>query len=414
MVKCLTDGGCNNIPPTGQPNELNETVDVLDSLVSEIELDKRILFDWISYTFDDLHEFDISNGETKLDEHSSLVLKELLRLLGSETLDWRQAYVEDKTFNGYKFSLIIGESIIINCCGPRSARNRRTTQLLMRGEGCREFIEHQKGNWYDLFQFLLGTTRGHFKRIDLAIDDFQGKELNIYDLEDLSRKKMWTGIFRSFKCIHNFDISGEDLISKGYSLTFGSEGSSQLQIYDKNLERKAKNKETFQTNIWFRYEMRLRDKKADNLVYEYIKAIAFSENDKYALSKLASGVLAGLIEFKDIQDKRSRLKNRKAMPGWISFVESSKKIDLRNHYKIESTIAQKKKWYNRSMTKLDSKIYLSNPKLYIKEHIKNLKDAFEKLSPADIIAVNKARIENGLELISENSLEKYIYEDKKC
>ncbi|MBI9008445.1 MAG: replication initiation factor domain-containing protein [Tenericutes bacterium] len=400
MDKCLPAGGCNNIPPTGQVN-VSQTN--LNCLISEVELDKRILFDWLSYTFDDFDGFDIFSGNTKLDGNSSFVLKELLRLLGSETLDWSKCNLEEKAFNGYKFSLIIGESIYINFCGPRSSRNKKTTQLLMRGEGCREFIEYQNGNWYDLFHFLITKTFGHFKRIDLAIDDFQGKELDIYDLEEPARNKLWVGSFRSLHIIHSIDFTSESPRSKGYSLTFGSEKSTQLQIYDKNLERAAKKKETFSTNTWYRYEMRLKESKADNLVLEYLKVIN-CKDDKFALAKLSSGILRGLLEFKDKTDVKSRVKNRKIMKGWEIFLESSKKIDLKSHYKIERTIEQKKKWYKESMTKLDSKFFLSNPKEYIFKHMDNIYKVIHKLNEQDIKAINKQRIVEGLKPICKKDI----------
>ena len=400
MDNCLRAGGSNNIPPTGQVKGIQGK---LDCLISEVELDKRILFDWISYTFDDFHDFDIYSGKTYLEEHSSFVMKGLLKLLGSESLDWTKCNIEEKAFNGYKYSILIGEAIFINFCGPRSSRNKRTTQLLMKGEGCREFIEYQNGNWYDLFQFLITNTLGHFKRIDLAIDDFQGKELNIYDLEELARNKLWVGSFRSLQVIHSIDFSSETPRSKGFSLTFGSEKSTQLQIYDKNLERAAKKKETFATNTWYRYEMRLKEGKADNLVFEYLKVIN-CKDDKFALAKLSSGILRGLLEFKDVNNTKSRVKNRKIMPAWLNFLNLSEKIDLKSHYKIEGTIEHKKKWYNRSMTKLDSKFYLSNPSEYVKEHMNNIYMAMKKLSFEDIVAINKQRISKGLEKISKKDI----------
>jgi DNA relaxase NicK len=122
-----------------------------------------------------------------------------------------------------------------------------------------------------------------FKRVDLAIDHFTASEVDIYDLEKCAKNKYWSGSFQSLKVISDMSFRG-GIFSRGFSLTFGSEGSTQLQIYDKNLERRSKNEETFNTDKWYRYEMRLVDDKADNCVAEYLKIMKLIDEDQYALA----------------------------------------------------------------------------------------------------------------------------------
>lgn len=130
-------GGCNSIPPSC-PESSSELY------ISEVKLDKRVLFDWVSFTFDDLDGSYFSDplasvGNTKRDRarrhRNDGIMNKLLSLLGCEDANWRNFELEKCSINGFKYSIVIGESILINIDGPKSSRGRPVTQLLMRGEG---------------------------------------------------------------------------------------------------------------------------------------------------------------------------------------------------------------------------------------------------------------------------------------
>lgn len=393
-------GGVNSIPLTC-PN------DDFDVLVSEVKLEKRVLFDWISFTFDDLDE-DVFTGmirkpTTKGDKNhynmNNGIMNALLKQLGCLEKDWKNLEIRPFAMNGFRYSIVIGESIMINLGGPKSARNRSTTQLLMKGEGCREFIEFQNGNWFELFKFLKNRN-GHFKRVDIAIDDFTANEIDIYDLEQYAKKGYWSGSFQSLKVISDISYRG-GLFSKGFSMTFGSEGSSQLQIYDKNLERRARNKETFATNKWYRYEMRLVEDKADAAISQYMTAIDASKTDDSSIGKYACGILRSLIEFKEIpMGNDERIRRWKILPQWYNFLDGVEKITLNVSSEVEKTIDRKIRWYNKSITSTNAQFYLSNPDIYFDEHFLEIGKACFNLNNRQIAAINKKRKSKGIKEIT--------------
>jgi len=271
-----TAGGYNSIPLTCPKAESNKV------FIADVELDKRVLFDWISFTFDDLNFEAIINKQ--LTNNLSIknfninvrILNKILKALGDKEYDF-DFEVKSPGLNGFKYMHYVGEHIILNFSGPKTYRYKKTSQLLMRGEACREFIEHQNGSWVNLF-IALSDLHGSFKRVDIAIDDFQAKEINIYDLKELAEKGHWTGSFQSLKIINDISYRG-GIRSKGFSMTFGSPGSNQLQIYDKNLERFSRKKENFNTKYWYRYEMRLVNEKATNSIREYLRCMAYGTSD---------------------------------------------------------------------------------------------------------------------------------------
>lgn len=182
------------------------------------------------------------------------------------------------------------------------------------------------------------------------------------------------------------------IFSRGFSMTFGSEGSTQLQINDKNLERRSKNGETFSTDKWYRYEMRLVDDKADNCVAEYLKIMKLIDEDQYALAKFATGILASLIEFKEEPSgEDDRVRRWPILDAWRNFLGACEKIDIRNHSKVEKTLDRKMKWNKRSISSTNAQFYLANPEEYLTSHLSSIGIACQSLTSAQIAAVNKKK-----------------------
>jgi len=386
-----TSGGVNNIPLT-RPESTYK-----DNLTSEVKLEKRVLFDWISFTFDDLDfaplaDMDLYVTKTaKYIQSQSELLNDLIRVLG-EASTWDALELKPGIINNFKYSIVIGESIIINLHGPKSFRGRRVSQLLMRGEGCSEFIEYQRGSWYNLFGFLC-KLNGQFRRVDLSIDDFSGKEVDIYYLEKLARDGHWTGSFQSCKIISDISYRG-GIRSKGYSLTFGSAGSIQLQIYDKLLEMWEKTKKSIETKVWYRYEMRLVGTKANEVIRQYMLLCRFGFNETFM--SFALSILNSLISFKSKpKSNDSRVRRWPVDENWSSFIESRFHMNVIKGHPRKLTIDEKKIWYDKSIVTTNAQFYLTDPNQYYATHLHQLMRGIRNITSEQLVAVNKKRIENG-------------------
>jgi DNA relaxase NicK len=224
---------------------------------------------------------------------------------------------------------------------------------------------------------VVGDFNGSFKRVDIAIDDFTANDIDIYDLQDFAEKGHWTGSFQSLKIINDISFRG-GIRSKGYSLTFGSPGSNQLQIYDKNLERFSKRKESLDTKVWYRYETRLVNDRANNAIREYMRAFAYDTSGISSFLEFGSSLLGELIMFK--------------------------KEPLGNDTQIEKTIDIKKKWYKRSIASTNAEIYLSNEEEFLTYMYSILNTGVKKIDSKKLNIINKKRIENRLEILNVSDI----------
>ena len=206
------------------------------SKVNNKPLDKRFVIDWLSYTFDDIIFDKVSIGnnyyyQIAYCERNDYILNTLLKIFDlyktnrqDSLTSWKKLKIENNSINGYASTIFIGEHIRINLAGAKTSNDLPSSQLLMSGQACREFEEHYKGDWFELFSFLtmfhenLGGKKfnGSFKRIDIAIDDFTGKELTPYFLEEYARKGYWIGSYQTLTLIDSNFFRG-DKKRKGYS-----------------------------------------------------------------------------------------------------------------------------------------------------------------------------------------------------
>ncbi|MCK9224836.1 MAG: replication initiation factor domain-containing protein [Candidatus Muirbacterium halophilum] len=428
----LTAGGGSNTP---LPTTFKE-------FTIENILDKRWVIDWISYTFSDVEYVENKYG---IEENGLSSMIEVLEIAETDKNDyilnsilsimnvgkkWKAINIIDKAVNGYKFSWNIGEFIRINFAGPKMANGKPSTQILFSGQACREFESDFNASFYELFKFLkkehkkLGFLfdkkgnhlidcngelmsyrfNGSFKRVDGAIDDFTGKELNIYDLESYATNYHWTGPYRSINLIHSTKIEHGIIQSKGYSLTFGSPGSSQLQIYDKKLEQIQKGESFIGSNTWYRYEMRFVDRKADAFIDEYIKA--YEQN---TLGELAFSVLKSQIRFLNPNFNDSRKCRWKTLPEWDNFLNHVQAINLKLADKPVRTIDTKLIWFDHSMVTTMTQLFLiyrNSPNQFTEEMERYIKKGSLKLTPEHLSALNKYLKDNGQPIITDEEYKK--------
>ncbi|MCF7924531.1 MAG: replication initiation factor domain-containing protein, partial [Candidatus Izimaplasma sp.] len=329
--------------------------------------------------------------------------------------------------NGFKFSWLIGEFIIINFAGPKMLNGNYCTQILFSGKACREFEYNYKGSFFDLFNFLiskhneLGYTpidsiifdstvknsngfentgeaeegkyfNGNFKRIDIAIDDFTGKEQNIYNLKYYAENHWWIGSFTSCRVIES-SIKKSSRNPKGYSLTFGSRGSNQLVIYDKYLEQLS-NGDPSNTpiNPWYRYEMRFVNDKARRVI-----GLLLTYKDSNKLNKIILSLLNTCIEFKSPNKKidnpsRQYIRSQPTLESWKKFTEYTEKIDLNNHLAPDMSVQKKLKWINFSLPTTFTQLYLihkDDPDIFEKAFLNYANKGAFKMKQKQFVAINK-------------------------
>ena len=387
----------------GSNTHLTDTSSIKSTdTIKSPKLDKTFVIDWVSYTFDNVMYDEEFNKNTFRNEYTlsysktnDYILNKLLRIfqLGK---NWTSMVEEDHALNGYKFSWLIGENIKINFAGPKSGRQLPTTQLLMSGSACREFEKYYGGKYFLLFDFFTKTHEelnnkkfnGHFKRIDIAIDDFTGKELNIYDLREYADNGHWVGSYQSCTFYYSNLYRG-GITSKGYSLTFGSAGSNQLQIYDKKLEQESKNKRYIESDVWYRYEMRFTDPKSDKIVQLYMVNYINQTLNDFAYSLLISSV-----DFKIISNDKNKSRVE-TLHEWKTFCNYIKKIELKQELPSETSFEVKKRWIEKNLSTTITQLALAFGNEFVDYVIKLAEDGSRYIKDTQVLQIERFIQSNG-------------------
>lgn len=342
ILEELSSGGGSNTPPV-------DTIDVFD----KPKLEKRVLIDWLSVTLDFVKVYHQGLNIYELDHYSPL-LKQLVGFFG-----WNLPTSEmprlKKVVRGYTNGYELGENIRLLFGGEhtKTADGNYSINLLMSGEACREFENFMDGNWNDLLSFLL-INKAKVKRIDIAIDDFDGEQITIYQIKDIVEKRYYVSPTQTTKIIIEDGMREGLRVTTGYSITFGAASSNQLQIYDKKLERIAKGSPDIDTDVWYRYEMRFVDEKAQAIAETY--TVSVKENQSEVFMDLAQANLYKFLDLKVYNPNDTNISRWKTDPRWIDFLDAVSKIDLKIKHKVASTMIQKKLWFEESLHKFSAQM----------------------------------------------------------
>jgi phage replication initiation protein len=372
-------GGGSNTPPNSKYN------DILDE-------NKRVLIDWLSVSFDFVEVHWDGHKTYQLDFYSSK-LRELLAFF-----DFHKSLAElsrSRGLNGYAESYYIGEHIRINYGGEhtKNSNGKYSINLLLSGQACREFERYMLGNWTDLLKFLL-SNKASIKRLDIALDDFAANEIDIYDIEPFVKNNHFVSPSRTVEVIYRKVKSTENSYnSDSYSITFGSKGSNQLQIYDKKLEQYQKGIPT-EHNIWYRYELRMYDDKAQSFAELYITSI--ESNNSQEFMELYQGLLFQYLDLKIVKNNSTNLRMCKTYEPWLNFLDSVKKIKLNAQTKEETTMIKKKLWYQKSYHKFEASMFsYLEPSDWQTFHYENILKGLEAFDEKTLAIVNNGRITLG-------------------
>ena len=239
----------------------------------------EIKIDYLSATF----PMDIDANDSEI-----LTVHETVRLF-SEYLNVKSSEVMKCTYaqNNYHYQYMLGEFMILRLYGPINDNYQHTCHLEFKGDGCRDFeVRNPDKKWNDLLMFLL-QLNARIKRIDIAIDDFDGSNVDLpYLYDKVVKKGHYTSKFRTPPTPYG-------TFESGMSIQFGSHSSPlQLVIYDKLKERNKRNK-SCDKDYWVRYEMRFKAPYTNEIVLALIK------EDEPDLQKLAFARLYALLDIKE-------------------------------------------------------------------------------------------------------------------
>ena len=267
-------------------------------------------FDYFSVTFP---------LECHKDNVEDMIIDETVEMVGKFfNVEKKLCKREPKATNRYRVQYTIGESIILRLAGPEDASGFKTCHLELKGEGCRDFeIRNPKKTWTNFLLFMV-QLNARFKRIDIAIDDYEGKDVTLGWLYEKFSKRRYTSVFRS-------PVAPHGSLDTGLTLQFGSnESPIELVIYDKLAERKKRKKECDKT-YWVRYEMRFRNDLAERIAHQLIATL---KGDDYA-TKFSTFTFEQLYRIIDIKEENNysiqNQKKAKTDPRWLAFLDNVEK-----------------------------------------------------------------------------------------
>lgn len=139
-------------------------------------------------------------------------------------------------------------------------------------------------------------------RIDTAIDDFGIRYFSVSEVYELIKNNQLLSHFRSYRYTYGGTIAKDEC--EGETLYIGSTKSAVfIRVYDKGLEQKNE-------MDWVRWELQLRDEKANAYADELIRS--------ECVSTVAIGVISGMIRFIELDNSnRSRCS---ILGKWADFI----------------------------------------------------------------------------------------------
>jgi len=186
------------------------------------------------------------------------------------------------------------------------------------GQGCRQYEAHFPGNpWPDLIQAVLANN-GKFTRLDLAIDNIDGALALPRFFAALQEQEQIRTLFGEWRRIAKGSFrEGEQLT--GETIYLGSAKSQVMfRIYNKA-------QETGIDGEWIRFELQLRDKRAQEAA-KLLHSVS-------AVGEVASGIINNYFAIIDNND--SNISRCSLQTWWADWLQSTEKISLATEQAIK-------------------------------------------------------------------------------
>ena len=344
----------------------------------------KLVFDYFACTFP---------LKVQEDELELLIIEELVKYISSYMDFDLSEIIKDEFATGrFKYQYTVGNSITIRLAGPELLSGYKSCQIELRGQGCREFENRSSKTWIDLFNFFVIQLQGNPTRLDIAIDDYEGKHTNIQKIKETLDKGNYTTSFR----IKEYTLIGSE--KKGWSLQFGSHKSTQmLVIYDKLKEQLSKGNEVNQ-DFWTRYEMRFMKEKAYNVVLNII------EHDMAGLSNYIYGLLYAMLDLKkDNTWGEENICHVDTVDYWKDFLNHVEKSQIVKYKVSVKNLEVYKQWVLPIASSYFLIMFLHNGQdfqLTYTSILSDLLDYYDKYDKNKVRKVNQYQKEVGQKLIT--------------
>jgi phage replication initiation protein len=305
---------------------------------------QRILLDWVAFT--------LPYGA------------DIFTVLGIPAVDW--VSIPSRAL-GYTQMFTYGDMRVYT-----SDREDMGIHCELSGSACRAYEFFLDGRWNDLIKRVRESS-GHFSRIDLAIDDFDGMfELN--EIKEKVQNGEVVSLFRRGRILKEYNLGFEDNL--GETIYFGSTQSRiRIRMYDKAIEHLIKDQKSRESDaimkesgdkvprklrqefkqcreemyrqerlnceqIWIRTEIQGRDERAEEIANHIISQLE--------IGSVVFGILKHYLNFVDKNMKDSNKSRWEVSAFWQKFLGEVEKVKLTTA-KQKRTIKQVKDWIIRQV-----------------------------------------------------------------
>lgn len=335
---------------------------------------QRILIDWLAFT--------LPFGS------------DMFTILGIPAADW--VAIPSRAL-GYTQMFLYGDMRVYT-----SDREEMGIHCELSGNACRAYEFFFDREWTQLIK-RIRENGGHFSRIDIAIDDFDGI-FNLDEIEQKVQKGEIVSFFRRGRILKEYNLGLEDNL--GQTIYFGSSQSRiRIRMYDKAIEQLIKEqksreadeitqeskekvpaktrKENKQTReelyrqerlnlnqIWQRTEIQSRDDRAEQIANHLICELE--------IGTIAFGALKNYLNFVDPSETDTNKSRWEVSNFWTKFLGEVEKLKL-TIAKEKRTLKQIKDWIIRQVA----------PSLALLSLDKTLKLDLEEICKITMFAKNR-------------------------
>ena len=207
---------------------------------------------------------------------------------------------------------------------PRGGNEENGYQVLMSGEGCRNYeriLEANGETWYDFLERVLQYEL-NIPRLDIAIDD-KKTYFSIPKMIRIAKKGYIVTRMQVGECVDSIALKNGG--RKGTTLRLGSRSSGIYMVfYEKNYEQAKKRGISAEeiTEKWNRYELRFKQEKAVEIARELV--------ERRAVCDVVLEVLNASVRFvrKPENSKSKRIKLYPLWEPWEWFIKDVGKLKL--------------------------------------------------------------------------------------
>lgn len=313
----------------------------------------------------------------------------------------------DYSINGYSKCYVYNNIIIATDGLNKDGINYSMGHLvLLSGQGCRYYEQIHGNVWFTLLQTIL-DLEGHFTRIDLAIDDFEG----YFTIDQLRQDYIKYGLIISKmqfgQSVEKDRFRDGETIGRSYYLGSNT-GLVQVYFYEKHWERLTDEelaiKNNFDLTFWQRTEIRLKKEKAQKTIEHLL-----TYQDYYKFGYMVVEILNKHFRLIEPNPNDKNYRRWKAPAFWSDFLGHTNKADL-TIKKPDRNIDTIRDFVDHQASKNVLMLVLSQPDQYYQI----LNKAQKKLTEHDLKIIQDELEKNNQKELAILEKRKIIYESNKA